>query len=103
MESTIARAWEKVLRIDRAGVDDNFFDLGGDSLQLIALHSELSQSLPVRVSMTDLFEYPTIRSLSKHICGSAGDSLAANAADDRARKQREAQERQRTMRRGACS
>jgi acyl carrier protein len=96
----IASAWEKVLGIELAGVDDNFFDLGGDSLQLIAVHSELGRSLTVTVSMTDLFEYPTIRELSKHVSGSAGDSLAANAAGDRARKQREAQERQRTVWRG---
>jgi acyl-CoA synthetase (AMP-forming)/AMP-acid ligase II/acyl carrier protein len=94
IESAIARAWEKVLRIDRAGVDDNFFDVGGDSLQLIQVCSELQRTLPLPISITDLFEFPTVRELSKHLCGAAANA-PANGVDSRARKQREAQERRR--------
>ncbi|HEX6650301.1 MAG TPA: beta-ketoacyl synthase N-terminal-like domain-containing protein, partial [Pyrinomonadaceae bacterium] len=66
-EKTIASVWREVLQIDRVDVDDNFFDLGGHSLLIVRLQYLLQQLLQAELTVTDLFEYPTIRSLAKHL------------------------------------
>lgn len=101
LERSIAGVWKRVLKIDNTGLDDNFFDLGGDSLLLIQVHAELTKTLAPGISVTQLFEFATIRELARHIAGS-GNQDGVSEADERARKQREAQERMRRQRAGAC-
>lgn len=64
VEQIVANIWQELLRIERVGRNDNFFDLGGHSLlamQVVArLHSALSIEVPVRL----LFEHTTLRELS---------------------------------------
>lgn len=64
MEQRIAELWQQVLRIDRIGVNDNFFDLGGHSLLLAQVHSKLKEVTGHEPTMLDLFKYPTVRSLA---------------------------------------
>lgn len=67
-ERTIAEIWRDILRCDAApGPDENFFDAGGDSLRLLAVHSRLREQLGADVSVTDLFEHCTIRKLAAFI------------------------------------
>ncbi|MCG8584747.1 MAG: amino acid adenylation domain-containing protein, partial [Pirellulales bacterium] len=82
IERRIARVWRDILGLDRVGVVDNFFDLGGDSLQLVRVANELADVLPAKNSTTPLFEHPTIRSLadSLHDAGSAGDAPSTTTA-----------------------
>ncbi|HHJ16877.1 MAG TPA: AMP-dependent synthetase [Gammaproteobacteria bacterium] len=47
--------------------DQNLFELGADSLMLVKMHEEIEARFPGRVEITDLFEYPTIRTLSQYI------------------------------------
>jgi acyl carrier protein len=89
MELLLARLWQSVLRRDLVGTDDNFFDIGGDSLLLTALQRELERASGHAVPITDLFQYPTIRSLAEHLGGrneSAGveDRIATRAQRQRA-------------------
>jgi len=56
--------WSDVLGVDRVGVRDNFFDLGGHSLLLIRVHARLKQELDADVAVVDLFRYPTIESMA---------------------------------------
>ena len=53
------------------GVDQNLFELGADSLLLVSLHEDISARFPGKVEITDLFDYPTISSLSAYIERSA--------------------------------
>jgi acyl carrier protein len=100
LEEAIARTWRKVL--DRAvGLDDNFFDLGGDSLQLIEVHSELQENLGLELSMMDLFEFTTIRTLAGRLNGLGANGPALSLARERGRKQKEVLARQRQAR-GSC-
>jgi amino acid adenylation domain-containing protein len=62
-EERVAREWRRVLGIDAVGVEDNFFDLGGTSLQLMAIHQALRGVLAPDLTIIDLFARPTIRSL----------------------------------------
>jgi aspartate racemase len=89
-EQTIVTLWKRVLRLDYVGLDDNFFDLGGDSLLLVAVHSNLQKSLQMNIQVTDLFEFTTIRTLAKHLDGATSAAPAISETQERARKQREA-------------
>jgi acyl carrier protein len=56
-----------VLGLDRVGIYDNFFDLGGHSLALVKLRAQIESRLGRRVSLPELFTYPTIATLSRHL------------------------------------
>ena len=53
MEKTIANAWKEVLKLDKVGVHDNFFDIGGDSLKAIRLNSRLNDALDKNLSIVN--------------------------------------------------
>ncbi|HEY0602195.1 MAG TPA: amino acid adenylation domain-containing protein [Herpetosiphonaceae bacterium] len=67
LEQTIAEVWRHVLQLDRVGAGDNFFDLGGHSLRLIQVQSQLQNRLQREIPLLDLFRYPTIRALADHL------------------------------------
>ena len=69
---TIAAVWKDVLKIDKAGIQDNFFDLGGHSLLMVEVQSKLRGQLNRDLSLLELFNYPTIGLLTEHL----GDQLA---------------------------
>jgi amino acid adenylation domain-containing protein len=65
-ETVLASIWREVLDLGRIGVDDDFFELGGDSLlasRVAARGDVLGGELAVR----QLFEHPTIRELARHL------------------------------------
>ena len=73
VEETIAGVWREVLHIPRIGTAENFFDLGGHSLLAIQAHRRLKEVLQQTVTVTDIFRFPTIRALARHL----GDDGAA--------------------------
>lgn len=66
LEQSIAQVWQTVLGLASVGLDVNFFDAGGTSIRLVAVQSGL-RSVGRTVSVIDLFQYPTIRSLARHL------------------------------------
>lgn len=64
IEKTIAAVWKEALDTDRVGLDDNFFDLGGNSLRIIQVHMKLRERVKKELALVDLFRFPTIRALS---------------------------------------
>jgi acyl carrier protein len=64
LEEAVARIWSEVLGIDRIGVHDNFFDLGGHSLKATRVISRLRESFRIELRMRSLFERPTVAGLS---------------------------------------
>ena len=64
LEQTIAAIWEGVLAIKNPDANDNFFDLGGRSLQAVRVQDQLSEAIGMDLPLLKLFEYPTIRSLA---------------------------------------
>lgn len=67
LERAVATAWFEVLGATGAGPDDNFFDLGGTSLRMAAVHERLTRTVAPGLRMTDLYRAPTIRSLARLI------------------------------------
>jgi acyl carrier protein len=66
-EQIIANCWEEVLGIEPIGVDDNFFNLGGDSLHMTRIASRLNERCGVELPMTQFFSDPTIAALAKFV------------------------------------
>ena len=57
----VIQLWKSVLLTDTARVDENFFEIGGDSLRLAQLHQKLSDTFSAfDLSLTELLEYPTV-------------------------------------------
>ncbi len=67
LERDLARIWQQLLGVDHISIHDNFFDLGGHSLLMAQAHSRLQQLLGREVPIVDLFQYPTISRLAKHL------------------------------------
>ncbi|MBW4592773.1 MAG: amino acid adenylation domain-containing protein [Brasilonema angustatum HA4187-MV1] len=67
VEQTIANIWQQMLHVEKVGIHDNFFDLGGHSLLLVQIHAKLREVLNTNISIVNLFEYPTINSLAKYL------------------------------------
>jgi acyl-coenzyme A synthetase/AMP-(fatty) acid ligase len=98
LEKAIAQVWREVLHVDRVGSDDNFFDLGGHSLLAVKTHRRLVEVLPRRVSITDLFRFPTVRTLAEYVGGASGPSL--QQSQDRAALRQQALSKRRSARAG---
>lgn len=70
-EQKLLSIWQKVLKKDTFGVDDNFFHIGGHSLKAIQLSQYIYDELNVEVPLVRIFEAPTIRQLAmklNHLC-----------------------------------
>ncbi|MGH9683823.1 MAG: non-ribosomal peptide synthetase [Candidatus Acidiferrales bacterium] len=102
-EKTIVDLWKRILRVERVGLDDNFFDLGGDSLLLVAVHSNLRKALQVEIPVMDLFEFTTVRTLARHLEERNPGAPSFSETQEQARKQRDAFARQRERRAGGVS
>ncbi|RKH28704.1 amino acid adenylation domain-containing protein [Corallococcus sp. CA041A] len=67
IEQQIAQAWKDLLHVEQVGLDDPFFELGGNSLLALQLHRRLTAELGVTLALTDLFQYPTVRALAARL------------------------------------
>jgi amino acid adenylation domain-containing protein len=93
LEDQIAALWSRILHRP-VGRDENFFDLGGSSLQLIEMHAELANICETKIRLVELFEHATIRSLAAHLSGPNAAATPPSTIAARARLQREAFSRQ---------
>jgi amino acid adenylation domain-containing protein len=95
LERRIAAIWCEVLGIQSVGVADNFFDLGGHSMLVVRLHARLSAEVGGELTVVDIFRLPTVAALARQLTTADEPEAFADAAHDRARKQREAMARRR--------
>ena len=65
-EAILAKVWQEVLKAERIGIRDNFFNLGGDSIKAIQILSRLN-AYRLKLEMKDLFKYPVIEELSDFV------------------------------------
>ena len=67
IENQLAAIWQELLKSDRVGTRDNFFNLGGNSLLVVLMHNRLNELYPTKVEVADIFAYPTIARLAQFI------------------------------------
>jgi acyl-coenzyme A synthetase/AMP-(fatty) acid ligase len=80
LEERLVAIWSEILDVDRVGIRDNFFDLGGHSLLLIRVHARIKRDLKVDISVVDLFRYPTVESIASWLDRRRhGETLTAGA------------------------
>lgn len=111
IEQQVAAIWQRALGVERVGLDDNFFDLGGHSLLMVRVHEELTAAFGAGLTMLEMFRYPTVAALATRLAPAekppagpppagtaapeASPAAAASAVQERARLQAQAAERQR--------
>lgn len=66
-EKKLCELWQNVLSIEKVGISDEFFDLGGDSLLLINLHTKLCDQFDTDLAIVDLYKYNTVDKLAKKL------------------------------------
>jgi amino acid adenylation domain-containing protein len=67
MENLIEKIWKDILKLDRVGIYDKFFDLGGNSLKFIQVNERLKEIVHTDIPVISMFRFPTIASLAKHL------------------------------------
>ena len=71
LERAVADIWLSVLQIDRAGVHDDFFELGGNSLGVTQIASAVRENLRVDVPLREVFESPTVAGQARAVATAA--------------------------------
>jgi len=90
LEQTLAKIWQESLNVPRVGLEDNFFDLGGHSLLVVQVLSKLREATGRQIPITDVFRYPTVRSLARALGGeSSAQSSALSQSEERGAARRE--------------
>jgi amino acid adenylation domain-containing protein len=99
LERQIATAWRDVLRVERVGKHDNFFDLGGNSLLILQVHSRVKRLLTERdLPVVKMFEHPTVSSLASFMSAPQPQAATLQKANERAaarKKERDARQARR--------
>jgi amino acid adenylation domain-containing protein len=82
IQRVIEQTWKEALGTDHIGLHENFFDLGADSLLVVAVHGELQQRLGREIPLVDLFHFPCVADLASHLGGelTPGPSVGASRA-----------------------
>ena len=75
-EEILAGIYAQVLGVERVGVEDSFFELGGDSLLAMRLIAAINTGLDAHVSVRAVFEAPTVAGLALRIGSAEGGGLA---------------------------
>ncbi len=97
-QKSIAAIWQEVLRLDKVGLHDNFFDLGANSLLMVRVRSKLLSDLNRDVSMLDLFKHTTIDLLAKFLSGEQAEDHSLEHSQDRGLARKESVNRLRQLR-----
>jgi fengycin family lipopeptide synthetase D/tyrocidine synthetase-2 len=80
LQATIAAAWQAVLGVSAVNGDDNFFQLGGDSLQAMRVVSQLARDLQADIDLRDIFDAPTPREFAVLVAGKSNVAPAKEAS-----------------------
>jgi acyl carrier protein len=70
VEEILCGIWAEVLRVEKVGIHDNFFDLGGSSLSAFRVISRIRKAMDIEAPLLSLFETGTISEFAKRIEGS---------------------------------
>ncbi|MBW4602159.1 MAG: amino acid adenylation domain-containing protein [Calothrix sp. FI2-JRJ7] len=97
IEKTIAKVWQQVLQLENIGVNDNFFDLGGNSLLMLQVNSKLREILQQDISVVTMFQNPSIKLLSQYLSQKIKQESVFESLHERVQKQVEASNMQKKL------
>lgn len=83
MEVKLTGIWKEILKLERIGVNDSFFDLGSTSMDVIRLNNILKERMGIDVPVISIYRYFTIKSFSRYL--TEGESAVAIFEEDGAR------------------
>ncbi len=95
LERLLAGILCELLKIDRVGIDDNFFDLGGTSISILQVAVRVQQKLGIKLSAVKLFQYSTIGSLANYLHSNQNSQPSSDKLQNRAQRQQAARTRRR--------
>ncbi|WP_426616875.1 condensation domain-containing protein, partial [Ralstonia pseudosolanacearum] len=83
VEQTLAGIWQTLLGVERVGRHDDFFALGGHSLQAVRLVAQVRTQLGAELGLTELFAQPSLSAVAQAIVRGQGSALPAITVADR--------------------
>jgi amino acid adenylation domain-containing protein len=94
-EAAVANIWRELLGVDRIGVRDNFFDLGGHSLLVLQMVGKLKRQFSKPIAVVDVFQFPTVERLAAYFSDPESAAMNLGKSYDQGSRQREALQQQR--------
>ncbi len=86
-QQRVAASWRELLGVERVGLHDNFFDIGGHSLLLVKLQVRLQRDFSVALPLVELFQHTTVQAQAERLGSTATDDGAMQRARARAARQ----------------
>ncbi len=75
LEKSLCTIWQEVLGLEKIGIENDFFSLGGNSILAIRLSHIISKELDTNFSVADVFKYKSILNISEHISNTSGPQI----------------------------
>ncbi|MCB2411215.1 non-ribosomal peptide synthetase, partial [Hymenobacter lucidus] len=66
-EAKFAQIWQQILEKEKVGIHDKFFELGGDSIKILRMLSEVKKELDLHIPVADVYKYTSIAELTDHV------------------------------------
>jgi len=101
MEKIIARTWQEELELEKIGVNDNFFDLGGNSMIVVRLINRLNQEFNKNIPVVSMFKHRTIRTFSEYMTREQDISLVIEDRGEALKRGEQARRKRNEMRKGS--
>jgi amino acid adenylation domain-containing protein len=102
-EKIITNIWKEVLGVDKVGIHDNFFEIGGNSLKIIQVNQKLKEAFKKEIPVVKLFQYTTVSSIARSLDGQeAGDLFSdyGHQVQEKIKKGKETRKQRHQKRRG---
>jgi tyrocidine synthetase-3 len=80
-EKILHDLWSNLLKIENISINDNFFDIGGNSLLVINLANVISKEFNITLKAPMIFEFPSIKAQSEYLSGNTGDRFSLKNAE----------------------
>ena len=81
LERDLVRIWKEVLNVPQVSISDDFFALGGSSLLVTRVITQVKKSLDLEIPVRDFFANPTIISIARHLTELAGGAASESACE----------------------
>jgi hypothetical protein len=83
IQAAVMAIWQDILERNDIGLDDNFFDIGGNSARLVATHKQLEELVQRKLPLVELFRYTTVRAVSAWLQSTEDRPAVASLAASR--------------------